>query len=103
MKPSFVALYTDLKNVFVEEIKTEIKKIGRIIPIYREIPIFAHTVPTETKLIKEIKVLEEDGHDTYLVHCFYTDIDTKEVSEEWEILRDLPMDELYEIADTFEL
>lgn len=102
MKTSLFVLYNNLKRTFAEEIKQEVKKLGGNVVVNREIPIFVGAVPTETKNLNSIKTVKEDGMDTYLVDCFYTDIDTQETEEVWEPLQDLPMDELYEIAEIFE-
>ena len=111
MKQSLLNLYNGLKEVFVGQLKAAIdekRKDSNTLPLNGvEVLLFDHTTPTETVQITEIKVIKEGDNPsqvfyTYLAHCFYTDVDTSYVDEEWEPLRDLTMDVLFEIADSLE-
>ena len=111
MKQSLLNLYNGLKEVFVGQLKAAIdekRQDKNTLPLNGvEVLLFDHTTPTETVKITEIKVIQESENPnqvfhTYLAHCFYTDVDTLEVEEEWESLRDLTMDILFEIADSLE-
>ena len=97
MKDYLSKIHANLKDAWCNLIAYEVTKRGGGLTINYEHPVIdeeTHSIP-ELKNIHGVKMV--DG--ICLAHIYYIDVDTLEVEEKWAGIRDLSMDELYEIAD----
>lgn len=90
MKQSLFTLYNKLKEEFIEALKQELEGKSFPIEINYEYMLSDHT-------LKNLNMINYEKGKYYVLVC-YTD-EYLDVDEQWEKLRDLSIDDLYNIGD----
>lgn len=90
MKQSLFTLYNKLKEEFIETLKQELEGKNFPIEINYEYMLSDNT-------LKNLNMINYEKGKYYVLVC-YTD-EYLDVDEQWEKLRDLSIDDLYNIGD----
>lgn len=90
MKQSLFTLYNKLKEEFIEALKQELEGKNFPIEINYEYMLSDNT-------LKNLNMINYEKGKYYVLVC-YTD-EYLDVDEQWEKLRDLSIDDLYNIGD----